>query len=249
MTQREVKDKLYDLVAEYFALLDERGNIIWGRSKPVHPGSPMVALDMTNIRRPYRPARRYVDGVPLDSYPSSTILSVDLFTKGAPVSDEPGMTAQNENTAVNDLADFANFLNSTHVDHWCGRNGISLRARTVQDLTAVINDTSWQYRALLEVDVGFVQTAGGYSATNFEGGVPLHDNGRPMFDSAGYSLDRNGNRLPVPPLPTDPDGKPIFPKVEPTHSGGRTQRLADKTTGYFTEVEIKNHKEESNNGE
>ena len=170
MTQRELKEKLYDLVAKYFALLDERGNIIWGKTKPVNPGIPMVSLDLSQVQRPYSPARRYVDGIVHDSYPSSTILRVDLFTKGAATTNEPNVTSRNENTAVSDLSDFANFLNSVYVDHWCGRNGISLKARTVQDLTALVNETSWQYRALLEVDVGFMQVSVGQElADDFTG--------------------------------------------------------------------------------
>ena len=258
MTQSELKEKLYDLVAVYFASLDP-GNIVWGKTKPLKPNSPMVSLGLAQVQRPYRPARQYVDGVIPDSYPSSTILRIDLFTKGAPTTDKPNVTAQNENTAVNDLSDFANFLNSVYVDHWCGNSGVSLRARTVQDLTAINNETSWQYRALLEIDVGFMQNATGHTATSFEGGVPLHvngkpmynsetgmplyDNGQPMYDDHGYPLDMNGDLLPdgetapLAPLDTDDEGVPIMPPVELTSSGGRSQELAKDFTGFFTEVE------------
>ena len=209
MTQRELKERLYDITAEYFALLDKQGSIVWGKTKPVNPNSPMVTLTMSDTARPYRPMRRYIDGVPHDSYPSSTILRVDLFTKGAPTTDKENVMSRNENTAVNDLSDFANFLNSVYADHWCGRNGISLKARTVQDLTALINDISWQYRALLEIDVGFMQTSAGFTGTNFESGI---------------EFDKYGN--PVGPRP-----------FEPNHSGGGTQEMADDFTGYFTQVE------------
>ena len=209
MTQRELKEKLYDIVAIFFAALDKKGSIIWGKTKPVNPASPMVSLGLAQVQRPYRPARRYINGIPYDSYPSNTMLSVDLFTKGAPATDEPNVTSRNENTAVNDLTDFANFINSVYVDHWSGRNGISLKVRTIQDLTALINDTSWQYRALLEIDVGFMQTSVGYTGTNFERGI---------------EFDRDGN-----PIGTRP--------YVPNHSGGGSQVLADDFTGYFTEVE------------
>ena len=243
MTQSELKGKLYDLVAAYFATLDAKGNIVWGKTKPVNPNSPMVSLGLAQVLRPYRPARRYVDGIVHDSYPSGTVLRVDLFTKGAPTTDEPNVTARYENTAVNDLSDFANFLNSVYADHWSGRNGITIRTRTVQDLTAINNETSWQYRALLEVDVGFMQNAAGHTATGHEGGVPLHGNGTPMFDGDGYALDPDGNRpadgtgLPLPPLPVGADGTPEYPKAPTTPSGGGSQSLADDFTGYFTEVE------------
>lgn len=179
MTQRELKEKLYDIVAEYWCLLDEKDSIVWGKTKPVNPNSPMISLGLAQVERPYRPARRYIDGVVHDSYPSTTILRVDLFTTGAPTTDRPNITARSENTAVNDLSDFANFLNSVYVDHWCGNNGVSLRGRTVQDLTALNNDTSWQYRALLEIDVGFMQNAAGHSGIGYENGVCI-DGERPF---------------------------------------------------------------------
>ena len=247
MTTREVKQKLHDLVAEYFVLLKDEGNIVWGKTKPVNPGAPMVALSMTDITGPSLPARRYIDGVPHDSYPSKRMLKVDLFTKGAPTSDEPGITSRNENTAVDDLTDFVNFLNSVRVDHWCGINGISLKANEVRDLTELINSTSWQYRALVEIEVGFMRNAAGFSGIGYEGGVPFHDNGQPMFDGEGYALDPDGNRVPngqpLPPLPTGQDGRPMYPQAETTHSGGRSQNLADGFTGWFEQVEIENKKE------
>ena len=249
MTQSELKEKLYDLVAMYFAVLDAEGSIVWGRTKPVKPGSPMVSLALAQVQRPYRPARRYVNGIVLDSYPSSTMFRVELFTKGALTTDEPGVTAQNENTAVNDLSDFANFLGSVHADHWCGRIGIALKVNRVQDLTALTHGSSWQYRALLEIDVGFMQNAAGHTAIGHEGGITLHGNGQPMFDEEGYALDSNGNRLtdehgqPLPSLPIGQDGRAMYPQAEMTHSGGRSQNLADGFTGWFEQVEIKKKKE------
>ena len=248
MNQREVKQKLYELVAEYFALLKARGSIVWGKTKPVNPNSPMIALTTSDVVRPSRPNRRYIDGIPHDSYPSKTMLRVNLYTKGAQTSTEEGVMARNENTAVSDLTDFVDFINSVHVDHWCGRNGISLRPFPVQDLTELTNDTSWEYRALLELEVGFTQSASGYTNMSYEGGIPLHGNGAPKYDSEGFALDPDGNRLPDPPLPLDPDGRPIYPPATPNNSGGGTQELADDFTGYFTEVEIEYKKEAPRHG-
>ena len=249
MTQRELKQKLYDLTGEYFNALKIQGNIVWGMTKPVNPNSPMVALTTGPINRNERRNRLYFDGIVVDRWPSKTMLQVDLFTKGAPTSDAPNVTAAYENTAVNDLTDFVNFLHSVYADHWSFLNDISLNVYGVQDLTAITNDTSWAYRAMVEIEVGFTQTAVGFTASNFEDGVPYHDNGRPMFDGEGYALDRDGNRIPAPPLPIGPDGRPVFPQYELTHSGGGSQELADQRLGWFEDVEIENKKEAPENGE
>ena len=259
MTHRELKDRLYGLVAKYFAALDARGGIVWGRTKPVRPDGPMVSLSLGQVKRPYMPMRRTVGGILHDSYPCSAALKVELFAKGAPTSDEAGASSRNENTAVNDLTGFADFLNSEWTDNWRARTGIALGANKIQDLTSLVGQTSWQYRALLEVGVGFMHHAAGHAAGNFEGGVPLHPNGAPkydketgmplhgngmpMYDAGGNPLGAGGGRLPdgeAPPLPPpskNEDGTPRIPPATPDSSGGGSQALADMATGYFTEVE------------
>ena len=205
MTQSELKRKLYELAAIYFEPLTDRGNIVWGRTKPVNPGSPMVALTTGPINRAQRPIRMYRDGIVQDCWPSETMLQVDLFTKGAPVTDDPNVTAARENTAVCDLTDFVNFIHSAYVDNWCYINDISLNVSNIHDLTALTNDTSWTYRAMAEITVGFVQTAVEHAANPITGSLP-------------------------------------------THSGGRSQQLADKKTGWFEQVEVEYDKEIRDNG-
>ena len=246
MTHGELKAAIEKLVSSYFGT----ASVVWGSVRGVKPTSPLIVLNLGAIRRHYLPIRVGVQGVPTDSYASTTTLQVDLYTQGKRVGEIPGVLSPHENTAVNDLTDFLNFLNSVWVDEWCDVHDVSLLANNVSDLTEVINDTSWDYRAFLEVEVGFTQTAVGGTATNYEGGVPFHSTGVPKYDDEGYALDRDGNRLPLPPLPLDPDGKPEYPPVEPTPSGGRTQENADNFTGWFEQVEKPEFvKEEPSNGE
>ena len=129
----------------------------------------------------------------------------------------------------------------------------------VNDLTELVNDTTWDYRAMTELVVGFTQGAVGYTGMMYENGVPHYENGRPMYDpetgmplypngqpmydADGNPLDENGNRLPedvpapLPPLEFDEEGKPIMPKVTQTPSGGRTQELAGQYIGWFEQVD------------
>ena len=238
MKQRELKRKMYGLVGMYFESLKLQGNIIWGKTKPVNPNSPMVALLLGPINRAERPIRRYINGIVVDTWPSETILQVDLFTKGAKTTDDPNVLASNENTAVNDLTEFVNFLHSSFVDDWGYLNDISINADTVQDLTALTNNTQWTYRAMVEIHIVFAQGAVGHTATNYEKGAPYYETGAPMYDEEGYALDRNGDRLPGPPLPQDEEGNLIYPEAEISSSGGGSQELADLQTGWFEEVEI-----------
>ena len=250
MTLDEVKIKLFDLASEYFAPLLERGNLIWGRSKLVNPGSPMVALTIGAVTRASMPIRTYINGIVHDSWPSNTTLYVELFTKGEEQeSDAENQSNANDNTALNDLTDFVNFLNSVYVDQWSYTNDIAVSATNIRDLSAIVNVSSRSYRAAVEVSISFTQHAAGHTMTMYEAGLPFHSNGTPMYDGEGYPLDTEGNRIPdMTPLPSGPDGKFVYPPAESTISGGRSQELADMSTGYFKSVEIEHKREVKTNG-
>ena len=255
MTQSELKRKLADLVREYFG----GAAISWGKVKAVNPHVPQIVLNMGAVTRPYQPIKQKVGGVIVHAYPSRTTLQVDLYTKGAATNTDPGVTAAYENTAVNDLTDFLNFINSEYVDDWGDLHDISIQCHQVTDLTELINDVSWEYRAMTELEIGFTQNAVGHTGTMYESGaqhydngrpmrdpetgMPLYDNGRPMYDADGNPLDPDGNIItdgvspPSPPPEFDGDGNPILPAVTQTPSGGRTQALAGETTGWFEQVD------------
>ena len=133
-------------------------------------------------------------------------MQVDLYTDGLRISE-----TERENTAVNDLTEFINFLNSPHVDVWCFINDIDITTGTVRDLTGVISDSSWQYRAMTELELGFTERTKGHTGTGYEHGKPLTGN------------------------------KPF----EPSPSGGGSQKLADKFTGFFEDVSVEHAEDNS----
>ena len=238
MTQSELKQKLYDLVSEYF----RSAAVIWGKVKTVNPSVPLIVLNFGAVNRHYLPLTQNVNGVLVNGYPSRTTLQIDLYTKGAAINTSPGVTAAYENTAVNDLTDFLNFINSAFVDDWSELNDISISGKSVNDLTELINGTTWDYRAMIELEIGFTQTAVGHTGTMHESGVPFHRNGCPKYNEEGYALDETGTQIldedenPIQ-LPLDDEGKPIMPEVIITPSGGRTQVLANLYTGWFERVD------------
>lgn len=237
MNQRELRDALIDLARLYFP---EPTVIEWGKTKQVNPDSPFLMLTAVSATRHYLPIELVRNGVITQSYEVTAMVQVDLFTKGAELTDGEYVIGANENTAVSDLSDFLNFLNSQFVQDWCHAHNIAIHCDDVNDLTALVNSTSWDYRAMTELEIKYMQTAVGHSGTMYENGLPFHSNGQPTFDSEGYLLDRNGNRVAgVPPLERDEHGNLIFPDAVQTPSGGRSQSLADSVTGWFEDVEIK----------
>ena len=240
MTQNELKQKLYDLVSEYFG----SATVMWGKVRVVNPAVPQIVLTMGAVIRHYAPITRWANGVLVNGYPSNTKLQVDLYTKGAPIQTSPGVTAAYENTAVNDLTDFVNYLDSANIDEWSERHDVSILCRQVMDLTELINGTTWDYRAMVELEIGFTQTAVGHTGTMYEEGMLFYGNGRPKYDDDGYALNENGEQTldgdgnPIR-LPLNGEGKPILPAAIATPSGGRTQALADLYTGWFNRAFVK----------
>jgi hypothetical protein len=86
MTQSELKQRLYNLVRDYFG----NASITWGKVKAVSPNVPQVVLNMGGITRHYMPITRQNNGVNVNGYPSKTTLQVDLYTKGAATGGDPG---------------------------------------------------------------------------------------------------------------------------------------------------------------
>ena len=221
MTQSELKEKLYELVTTYFS----GATVIWGMTGAVNPNSPLVTLNLSDVTRSYHPIKSNRDGVPVNAFPSTTKLQIDLFTKGREVAGGAGgqVTAKRENTAVNDMSALLNFLDSDYVIDWCYLNDINITVNQIRDLTQLINSASWDYRAMCEVDIGFMQGSVGYSGTMWENGV---------------AYDEYGNVL------RDENGNPLTSETfeENTLSGG-SKELANGYTGWFEKVEIEEERE------
>jgi len=235
MTQRELKTALLWLVQTYFS----GANVAWGRAKKVRPPAPLVTLNMGSVSRRAHPIAHTSNGVPIDAYPSTTTLQVDLYTMGSERRIAEGSIGPNENTAVDDMVDFLGFLGSGLIGDWCERKDIAIQCGDVTDLTGLVDAASWEYRAMAELTIGFTQTAAGYAGIMHEGGLPFHSNDGPMFDEEGYALNSDGGRATdsqgqlLPPLPQDGGGDFIYPEVEVTPSGGRSGALARQFTGWF----------------
>jgi hypothetical protein len=157
-----------------------------------------------------------VNGIVFSSYPSETTLQVDLFTKG-----KFSEAQYAENTATSDLLDFVNFIDAPSTIEWSNRNDVSLRLLNgVQDLSEIINDSQWQYRAMCELAVSFTQWSAEYNGVLGEASI--------VFDENGIPIDV------------------IRENWRQTASGGGTHELAGETTGFFEEVPIARKEEITN---
>ncbi len=167
MNLAEVKEKLYDLTALFF----KGAAVIWSEQVNTKPPLPYVTLKCGGVNRTSFPV---VDLEGRRVYQARTTWEVNLFTKGRPVTGGEGVTGNYANTAVSDLAEFTDFLDSdVVVDIIAGYGMDVMLMPPVRDLTDLQDDSRYRYRAMAEFSVLFVQEAGGPYGL---GGMPLVPN-------------------------------------------------------------------------
>lgn len=204
MTLNQLKAVLYERFTAYWS----GATVVWGATDKVKPPAPLVVLRLGTVTRATQPITQMIKGIVFSAYPSELPLQVDLFTQGEAV--EVDGEEYYENTAASDLLDFVNFIDSPATIEWSDRHdvGIALLGG-VQDLSEVINDSQWQYRAMVELRLAFTQWAAEYNGVISEAGI-LFEDGVPVgIDSADWKQ---------------------------TASGGGTQELAGASTGAFEEI-------------
>lgn len=162
-----VKERLYDLTELFF-----RGaTVIWSEQINTKPPLPYITLKCGGVSRTSFPVD---DGEGRRVYQAKTTWEVNLFTKGQPVTVGGGVTGNYANTAVSDLTEFTNFLDSEEMVSIISGYGMDvLLMPPVRDLTNLQNDSRYRYRAMAEFAVSFVQEADGPYGI---GGMPLTPN-------------------------------------------------------------------------
>lgn len=222
MNIREARETMYELLALFF----KGAAVVHGsQSHAVKEKPPVVVLTTISVNRPMNPPTEIVDGNPVSYYPTNMALQVDLYTKGALVEVGERQLALVENTALNDMIEFANFIGSEYFINWCHQKDIALALKSdAQDTTALINSASYQFRATLELTMSFTQKAVGYTGI----------------------LDANSIKHSTPEGEAEGDDTAddvyFEPEYTPSVSGGGSKELAEESIGYFTEAEVKEEK-------
>lgn len=207
MKVNQLKSVLYEWIKSYWS----EATVIWGSVSKVEPHSPFIVLNLETVNRSFHPVTLIRDGIAYYGYPSEVTLQIDLFTRGKENEVEGG--TYYENTALSDMLDFFNYLNSVATIEWSSKYNISIEpVNGVQDLTQVVNDSQWQYRSMLEINVAFMQWTADYYGVLNEDSI--------IFDKDGM------------PIGVDTS------KWKQTDSGGGSEKLAVTKTGYFDDVTL-----------
>lgn len=172
MNLEDVRRVIYDVTAEFF----KGATVLWVEQVNTKPDLPYVTLKTGNINKTRFPI---VDdnGNGNRFYPCSTMLEINLYTKGRAVTVGKNVTGNYANTAASDLNDYFNFIDSETVVDQLAEFGVDISLEPpVRDLTNLQNDSKYRYRSMAEATVSFSQEAdgpygvGGMTAPNSSGG-------------------------------------------------------------------------------
>jgi len=160
MDVKEARKAIYELTEQYF---NGKASVVYAKQSYSVKTSPLVTLSFGTVNRPLNPPTKMINGRLVSYYPSTMMVQIDLFTQGTQINLGDGITPAMENTAANDLMKFADFLGSEYVQQFCHTKDIAIvLINNVQDLTDLINDTSYEFRAMLEAEIRFTSLSTGY---------------------------------------------------------------------------------------
>jgi len=163
MNVSQAKELFRQLVKSHF------GNytVIWShQSRTAKPNIPLVTIMLGNAKRHRSPNELYDTEETEGFYLTRIPFTLDLFTNGKDViDDDTGQVVAREDTALDEMLLFANYLNSLDVTQWCNKNDVSIviDGDAIQ-MTGIINDTTYEFRSRLVVNFYFTQETVGDNA-------------------------------------------------------------------------------------
>lgn len=237
MTVGELREAIREIVKRYFA----GAAVKWIDENNVRPTGPLVTLQLRNIQWELFAILENRQGHPVKLWHTRAMLDVNLYTPGGVSAVQPGIRPRADNTAVSDMQDFVSYMDSDYVYGVLGPQDVTvLPEGPTQDVSELVDNAKYEYRAMQEFTVDFIQNAAGVSgilhiparqesAANPEApGLPAGPQPAPPADPG------------VPEMPDDPALAVPLPDPdawEPTASGGGSRELAEMDTGWFESVE------------
>lgn len=246
MRVTNVKNLFRDLTKQYF----QGATVVFGnQSRVAKPTLSLVTIATGNVKRPHSPNYATIDGVLVGHYLSRIPMTVDLYTHGAPVLDDNERIVAYEDTALDDILAYADFLNSPYVVQWCRNNDITILIDgDAQNMTGLLNETNYEYRARLSVFVYFTQKAVGTSAILSETAIKyptgeFDEKGDPVYTTAVPSPTTFTTGNLVDEAVKREKEAIVSAEFEKTPSGGGSEALAYEEAGYFDKYNLKEENE------
>ena len=169
MSYSAMRSAMYEFAASYFT----GGKVVFAEQKMAKRNVPYITLKFANVRRKLHPVVTVDDGNPVMDFQMQADMEVNLFTQGRLIGGETY-----ENTALSDLTDFVNYTESFKGIEWQDANNLCVQLvdGTLTDLSEIINETLYRYRARAVFRVYYTETTegmygqGGITVPNASGG-------------------------------------------------------------------------------
>lgn len=156
LTPDQIKENIYSLVKEYFT----GAEVYWMEERGVKSALPFVTLKLSSLLRSQFPITREENGELVKYYPSETTLEINLYTCGKSPPPIAGKVSARRNTALSDLSQFVSFIMSEYAISFMEENNLEIvPTGPVRDVTALLGGSQFEFRAMQEFSVTFVQEA------------------------------------------------------------------------------------------
>lgn len=235
MTASEATQNFRKLVCEFYDPDGENGNVYFSRQSrvPSHP-NPLILITPGNVKRDRCATPHDFGGITVASRWSSILFTLDLFTDGEKITDEDtGAVLEHEDTAVNDLLNFLDFLDSDKCLALLNKlNAAANIESDVQNMTGIVRDSNYRYRARADVRFYFTDPMIGASGIAAMSSIvwPTEDGKAPEPTESVSAGKTDAEKAE--------DKAAVEPKYEADSSEGGSEELVKVETGYFTEVEL-----------
>lgn len=180
MTVSDAQRCIYEIVKEYYG----NDHVFWAGAKITRRPTPFVTIQFTDYTRRMFPPHTMSDN---DQWTAHRLISasvdINLYTKGQSVS-EGHYDVAYANTALDDLENFAAYLDSDYVTEKAqsfARNegepdtygGMAILVDpNIKDLSALLKDSQYEYRAMCSLTVQFTDAASGMYGQNENPALP-----------------------------------------------------------------------------
>ena len=160
MTVGELRETIRQVVKRYFV----GATVKWIDENNIKPTGPLVTLQLRNIQRELFSIDENRQGRAVKLWHTRAMLDVNLYTPGAVGNAQPGIRPKAENTALNDMQDFINYMDSDYVYGILGPLDVTILPEGIaQDVSELVDNSKYEYSAMQEFTVDFIQNAAGVS--------------------------------------------------------------------------------------
>ena len=153
MTIAELREYIYDFVANYF----KGATVVWANEYMAKPVYPLVTIKLKTLDIGNMSIEGELDGEYNAAYNASIPVEINLYTKGMSIGSSTGIVSSMANTALEDLMQFVVYLHSPFcVAQMHDKDMCMLLNGQVQDLSGLLEDNRYEYRAMCELNVTFL---------------------------------------------------------------------------------------------